>query len=81
MVKRLPLTRLVQITLNGAGVDLRLRRLMCGKAGPFRGASSLTDLLRAGWKAEPSSLPGGGDMRWAWPESQRLSAKQAAEPR
>ena len=32
VVKRLPLTRLVQITLNGAGVDLRLRRLLCGKA-------------------------------------------------
>ena len=75
------LLRLVQITLNGAGVDLRLRRLLCGKAAPFRGASALTNLLRAGWKAQPSSLRGGGGMRWAWPESQRLSAQQAAEPR
>ena len=72
---------LVQIALNGAGVDLRLRRLLCGKAAPFRGACVVTNLLRAGWKAQPSSLRGGRGMRWAWPESQRLSAQQAAEPR
>ncbi len=68
--------KLVQITLDRVGDGLRLRRLMCGKASPFRGAGVLKNLLRAGWKAEPSSLCGGGRGLRHWPESRRLSARQ-----
>jgi hypothetical protein len=32
------MTGLVQITLDPADGNLRLRRLLCGKASPFRGA-------------------------------------------
>src|SRR5579863_627237 len=53
------MTKLVQITLNGPAVDLRLRRLLCGKAEPFRGDWVQANLLRLGWKAEPSSRGGG----------------------
>jgi hypothetical protein len=52
--------RLVQITRAPASYDVRLRRLPCGKASPFRRTTALVNLLRAGWKAEPSSLRGGG---------------------
>jgi len=38
----------VQITLNEAAVDLRLRRLLCGKAAPYRGHSVRDNRLRAG---------------------------------
>ena len=51
---------LVQITLARFNDDLRLRRLMRGTASPFRRTCALNNLLRAGWKAEPSSLRGGG---------------------
>jgi hypothetical protein len=68
--------RLVQITLDRVGDRLRLRRLMCGKAAPFRKACVLKNLLRAGWKAQPSSLRGGGRRLPHWPESRRLSARQ-----
>ena len=36
--------RLVQITISLAGAELRLRRLSCGKASPFRRTGILTDL-------------------------------------
>jgi len=38
------------------------------------------NFLRAGWKAEPSSRRGGGGRIVPGPESQRLSAQQAAKP-
>jgi hypothetical protein len=53
--------------------SLRLRRLICGKALPFRKACLLKDLLPAGWKAQPSSQRGGGEGKHCL-ESQRLSA-------
>jgi hypothetical protein len=68
--------RFVQITLVTVGDELRLRRLICGKAEPFRKTPHLNNLLRAGWKAEPSSLRGGGRRVRSWPESRRLSANQ-----
>jgi len=52
--------RLVQITRYPASDDVRLRCLLCGKASPFRRTAVLVNLLRAGWKAQPSSLRGGG---------------------
>jgi len=52
-------TRLVQLTHDPATCDLRLRRLLRGKAGPFRRAGALDNLLPPGWKAQPSSLRGG----------------------
>jgi hypothetical protein len=48
-----------QITFASVGHNLRLRRVTCGKALPFRQTLYLANLLRAGWKAEPSSLRGG----------------------
>jgi len=36
---------------------MRLRRLTCGKALPFRKAFQLCNLSLAGWKAQPSSPP------------------------
>jgi len=67
---------LIQITLDPVSDDLRLRRLPCGKALPSRRACVQKILLRAGWKAEPSSLLGGEGRLRRWPESQRLSANQ-----
>jgi hypothetical protein len=55
---------------------LRLRRLTCGKAAPFRRTRVLSNLFRAGWKAEPSSLRGREARLRHWPESRRLSASQ-----
>jgi hypothetical protein len=52
--------RLVQVTRYPASYDVRLRRLLCGKASPFRGTTVLVNLLHAGWKAQPSSLRGEG---------------------
>jgi hypothetical protein len=49
----------VQVTLVTAGNDLRLCRLTCGKALPFRSAPEMNNLLRAGWVAEPPSQRGG----------------------
>jgi len=63
---------LLQITLVTLGDDLRLRRLTCGKALPFRKTSELSNLLLAGWKAEPSSLRAGGNGVRHRPESRRL---------
>jgi hypothetical protein len=60
-------------------VSMRLRRLLCGKAWPFRDASALNP-FGSGGKAEPSRRSREGGMRQAQPESQRLSAQQAAEP-
>jgi hypothetical protein len=54
--------RLVQITLNEVGAELRLRRLLCEKALPFRCPCTLTNLLRALWKAAPSRRRGQGKM-------------------
>ena len=51
-------TRLVQIALVTVGDELRLRRLTCGKPLAFRRTPGLNNLLRAGWKAQPSSLRG-----------------------
>ena len=51
--------RLVQIRFAPVNDDLRLRRLTCGKASPFRRTCVQNNLLRAGWKAQPSSLRGG----------------------
>ena len=48
--------------LPNFGSDLRLRRLICGKALPFRTRCVPNNFLPAGWKAEPSSLSGGGQM-------------------
>ena len=71
--------RLVQITLNRGNDDPRLRRLTCGKASPFRSASVPNNLLRAGWKAEPSSLRGGkqGAELAGKPEAFRKSRRQS----
>jgi hypothetical protein len=66
---------------NPVGGNPRLRRSLCGKASPFRGTCVPNNFLRAGWKAQPSSLRGGGEKRLRRPESQRLSAQRAAEPR
>jgi len=68
--------RLVQITLVTPGEELRLRRLICGKALPFRRAPDLNSLLRAGWKAVRSSLHGGRRQVRGWQESRRLSASR-----
>ena len=51
--------RLVQIAQQPTGPDARLRRLLCGKALPFRRMGTSDDLLHPGWQAEPSSLGGG----------------------
>jgi hypothetical protein len=67
---------LVQITLDSANDDLRLRRLLCGKALPFRRTCVLKNLFRAGWQAQPSSLRGTARGARHWPESRRLSAQQ-----
>ena len=64
------------LTLVDFNGDLRLRRLICGKASPFRWTRAPDNLLRAGWKAEPSSLRGAKRKVWNWPESRRLSARQ-----
>jgi len=72
------MTGLVQITLDPADGNLRLRRLLCGKASPFRGACLSNNFLRAGWKAQPSSRRGGGRMQ-PGPESQRLSAERGGK--
>ena len=69
-------TRLVQITVGTPGDELRLCRLTCGKAAPFRRTADLNDLLGAGWKAQPSSLRRGGGKVWDRPESRRLSASR-----
>ena len=45
---------LVQITAKPLTHDLRLCRLLCGKAPPFRGGKTPTNPFRAAWKAEPS---------------------------
>ena len=50
--------KLVQITVPPLPDDLRLRRLLCGKAPPFRGVRTPTNPLPAAWKG---SLPGGGE--------------------
>jgi hypothetical protein len=52
-------------------VHLRLGRLMCGKASPFRRTRFLKNFLPAGWKAQPSSLRGGKGKVRTWPESRR----------
>ena len=51
---------LVQTMLVTVGDELRLCRVTCGKALPFRRRPLLSNRPRAGWKAEPSSLRGGG---------------------
>jgi hypothetical protein len=56
--------------------DLRLGRLTCGKALPFRKPPILNNVLCAGWKARPSSLRRGKQELRIWPESRRLSASQ-----
>jgi len=50
------MTRLLEVTIRPFEDELRLRRLLCGKALPFRGVRDLVIPLGAGWKAEPSSL-------------------------
>jgi hypothetical protein len=52
--------RLVQIKPSLVDDPLRLRRLICGKASPFRATGIRNNLIRAGWKAQPSSLCGQG---------------------
>jgi hypothetical protein len=66
----------VQIAFVAVGDDLRLRRLTCGKALPFRKTPDLNNLLLAGWKAKPSSLQAEGQGARHWPESRRLSASR-----
>jgi hypothetical protein len=68
--------RFVQITFDAVSADLRLRRLLCGKALPFRRTCLLKNLFRAGWKAEPYTLRGTARRVRHWPESRRLSAQQ-----
>jgi len=70
------LPRLVQITDDPATCDLRLRRLLRGKARPFRAADVLRNLLPAGWKAEPTSLRGGKREAQNRPERRSLSAQR-----
>jgi len=72
---------LVQISVNSVSPDQRLCRLTCGKALPFRRTGVLSSFYHAGWKAEPSSLHGGGRRLSRCPERPSLSASQAAEPR
>ena len=55
---------------------LRLRRLLCGKALPFRRADVPSNLLGAGWKAQPSSLRQKKREGKHAAESRRLSAQR-----
>ena len=64
---------LVQITLDSVNDDLRLRRLLCGKAPPFRGpASKETSSSPAG----RLSLPAGEEES----ERNRIGRKGRAFP-
>jgi hypothetical protein len=67
-------TMLVHVTLVAVGETLRLRRLTCGKALPFRRSPISNNLLPAGWEAEPPSQRGGRARVRNRPESRRLSA-------
>jgi hypothetical protein len=65
-LRTLSYLRLVQITFEPAGQDVRLRRLLCGKAAPFRRRVSKPNSFFAGWKAGPSSRRRGGkEVSWA----------------
>ena len=68
---------LVQITVWRMTDDLRLRRLLCGKAPPFRGGEITANLLRAVWKAEPPRRCGGRRNGQTGPERQSLSAQRS----
>jgi hypothetical protein len=57
-------------------VRLRLGRLLCGKALPFRSGKAITNLLRAAWKAEPSRRRGEEESGQAGPERRSLSAQR-----
>ena len=46
-----PWRRPVQIAVDPVNDDMRLRRLLRGKALPFRRRCALKNFLRAGWKA------------------------------
>jgi hypothetical protein len=75
------LPRLVQIMLDPADGNLRLRRPLCGKASPFRDGGVPSNFLLAGWKAEPYSLRGGGRKKAALagkPEAFRTAGGRAA---
>jgi hypothetical protein len=72
---------LVRITVGPINDDLRLRHLICGKASPFRRTCALKNLLRAGWKAEPSSLRGGGGGASVGWKAGGFPQGGAAEPR
>jgi hypothetical protein len=58
---------------------LRLRRLTCGKASPFRTTCILGDFLCAGRKAEPSGRLGEGEgpRLVGKPEAFRKSGRQS----
>jgi hypothetical protein len=71
---------LVQITIDLMSDDLRLRRLLCGKALPFRRTSVLKNLYHEGWKAEPSSLRGGGKGCGIGRKGKAFPQGRAAEP-
>ncbi len=57
-------------------MELRLRRLPCGMALPFRNSSLLSAWLRRPCKAQPLRK-----MVYRLAESRRHSARQAAKPR
>jgi hypothetical protein len=80
-LKRRPVTTLVQITLVTVCDDLRLRRLTYGKPLPFRWASDRNSLVRAGWKAEPTSLRGRGRGVGTGRKAGGFPQVGAAEPR
>jgi len=71
--------KFVRITRAVAGDNLRLRRVTCRKALPFRRTPSVDNLLRSGWEAQPPSRSGGGPRVPDWPESRRLSASQGGK--
>ena len=65
--------------LVSLGDELRLRRLTCGKAVPFRRTPDLCNFVRRGWKAKPSSRRGGrgGAALTGKPEAFRKSGRQS----
>jgi hypothetical protein len=69
----------VQITLAPLGGYLRLRRLLCGKAAPFRRACVPDNFLRTGRKAFRPVRSKKKESAWAGkPEAFRTAGGEAA---
>jgi len=71
---------LVQITKRRLRGDMRLRRLLCGKAAPFRRRRPRTNLLRPAWKAQPSRWGGQVENRKLGRKGRAFPHSGAAEP-